>query len=77
MRSLCRAQCACRFPVRLKRHNADLCQPLFDWAPFPSTKAAIKLHTPLDLRGTIPAFIHVSDGQVDDPTVLDSLRTDG
>ena len=41
----------------------DLCLALFDWAPFRSTKAAIKLHTLLDLRGAIPAFIHISEGQ--------------
>jgi hypothetical protein len=41
----------------------DLCLSLFDWAPFRSTKAAIKLHTLLDLRGAIPTFIHISDGQ--------------
>ena len=40
----------------------DLCLSLFEWAPFRSTKAAIKLHTLLDLRGAIPAFIHISDG---------------
>ena len=37
----------------------DLCLSLFDWAPFRSTKAAIKLHTLLDLRGAIPVFLHV------------------
>ncbi|RJF92506.1 DUF4372 domain-containing protein [Noviherbaspirillum saxi] len=37
----------------------DLCLSLFDWAPFRKTKAAIKLHTLLDLRGAIPAFIHL------------------
>jgi hypothetical protein len=42
----------------------DLCLALFDWAPFRSTKAAIKLHTLLDLRGAIPAFIHISDGKM-------------
>jgi hypothetical protein len=41
----------------------DLCLSLFDWAPFRSTKAAIKLHTLLDLRGSIPAFIHISRRQ--------------
>ncbi len=41
----------------------DLCLSLFDWAAFRSTKAAIKLHTLLDLRGSIPAFIHISDGK--------------
>ncbi len=39
----------------------DLCLSLFDWAPFRSTKAAIKLHALLDLRGAIPAFIHISE----------------
>ena len=46
---------------------------LFEWAPFRSTKAAIKLHTLLDLRGTIPAFIHISDGKLHDVNVLDML----
>jgi hypothetical protein len=49
----------------------DLCLSLFDWAPFRSTKAAIKLHTLLDLRGAIPAFIHISDGKLHDVNVLD------
>ena len=51
----------------------DLCLSLFDWAPFCSTKAAIKLHTLLDLRGAIPAFIHISDGKLHDVNVLDLL----
>jgi hypothetical protein len=51
----------------------DLCLSLFDWAPFRSTKAAVKLHTLLDLRGAIPAFIHVSDGKLHDVNVLDIL----
>ena len=51
----------------------DLCLSLFDWAPFRSTKAAIKLHTLLDLRGAIPAFIHISDGKLHDVNVLDFL----
>jgi hypothetical protein len=42
----------------------DLCLSLFDWAPFRTTKAAVKMHTLLDLRGAIPAFIHISDGKV-------------
>jgi hypothetical protein len=41
----------------------DLCLSVFAWAPFRSTKAAIKLHTLLDLRGNIPSFIHIPDGQ--------------
>jgi hypothetical protein len=51
----------------------DLCLSLFEWAPFRQTKAAVKLHTLLDLRGSIPAFIHVSDGKVHDIHVLDML----
>ncbi|MEW6684429.1 MAG: IS4 family transposase [Nitrospirota bacterium] len=51
----------------------DLCLSLFDWAPFRSTKAAIKLHTLLDLRGAIPAFIHIRDGKLHDVNVLDLL----
>jgi hypothetical protein len=51
----------------------DLCLSLFDWAPFRSTKAAVKLHTLLDLRGAIPAFIHISDGKLHDVNVLDLL----
>ena len=41
----------------------DLCLSMFPWAPFRSTKAAVKLHTLLDLRGSIPTFIHISDGK--------------
>jgi hypothetical protein len=51
----------------------DLCLSLFDWAPFRTTKAAIKMHTLLDLRGSIPAFIHVSDGKMQEVNVLDIL----
>jgi len=51
----------------------DLCLSLFEWAPFRSTKAAVKLHTRLDLRGAIPAFIYISDGQMHDVGVLDFL----
>ena len=51
----------------------DLCLSLFDWAPFRSTKAAVKMHTLLDLRGAIPAFIHISDGKMHDVNVLDFL----
>jgi hypothetical protein len=46
---------------------------LFDWAPFRSTKAAVKMHTLLDLRGSIPAFIHISDGKMHDVHALDML----
>ncbi|WOO32721.1 IS4 family transposase [Diaphorobacter limosus] len=51
----------------------DLCLSLFEWAPFRSTKAAVKMHTLLDLRGAIPAFIHISEGKMHDVNVLDIL----
>jgi hypothetical protein len=54
----------------------DLCLSLFEWAPFRSSKAAIKLHTLLDLRGAIPAFIHISDGKMHDVNVLDILSVE-
>ena len=57
----------------LDSSTIDLCLSLFPWAPFRSTKAAIKLHTLLDLRGAIPAFIHISDGKLHDVNVLDML----
>ena len=44
----------------------DLCFSVFPWAPFRSTKAAVKLHTLLDLRGNIPSFIFISDGKMHD-----------
>ena len=57
----------------LDSSTIDLCLSLFAWAPFRSTKAAIKLHTLLDLRGAIPTFIHISDGKLHDVNVLDML----
>lgn len=51
----------------------DLCLSLFGWAPFRATKAAVKVHTLLDARGSIPAFIHVRDGRFHDIHVLDML----
>jgi hypothetical protein len=51
----------------------DLCLSVFPWAPFRSTKAAIKLHTLLDLRGNIPSFIHISDGKYHEINLLDEL----
>ncbi|HEX9583454.1 MAG TPA: IS4 family transposase [Gammaproteobacteria bacterium] len=51
----------------------DLCLSMFPWAPFRSTKAAVKMHTLLDLRGNIPSFIHVSDGKMHDVNVLDLM----
>ena len=57
----------------LDSSTIDLCLSLFGWAPFRTTKAAIKLHTLLDLRGSIPSFIHISDGKMGDVNVLDIL----
>jgi len=52
----------------------DLCLSVFPWAPFRRTKAAVKLHTLLDLRGNIiPTFIHISDGKMHEVNVLDQL----
>jgi hypothetical protein len=51
----------------------DLCLSLFPWAPFRRKKGAVKLHTLLDLRGSIPCFVHVSHGKTHDVTVLDQL----
>jgi Domain of unknown function (DUF4372)/Transposase DDE domain len=51
----------------------DLCLSVYPWAPFRSTKAAIKLHTLLDVRGSIPTFIHISDGKMHEVNVLEAL----
>ena len=51
----------------------DLCLSLFPWATFRKTKSAVKLHTLLDLRGNIPAFISITDGKVHDVNILDEL----
>jgi Domain of unknown function (DUF4372)/Transposase DDE domain len=51
----------------------DLCLSLFPWAHFRSTKAAVKMHTLLDLRGNIPSFIHISDGKLHDVHALDMI----
>ncbi len=51
----------------------DLCLSVFPWARFRSTKAAVKMHTLLDLRGNIPSFIHISDGKMHEVNVLDIL----
>src|SRR5450830_142582 len=51
----------------------DLCLSVYPWAPFRSTKAAVKLHTLLDLRGSIPSFIFISDGKMHDVNILDRL----
>lgn len=51
----------------------DLCLAVFPWAHFRKTKAAIKLHTLLDLRGAIPTFISITDGKVADVNILDKI----
>jgi hypothetical protein len=51
----------------------DLCLSVYPWAPFKSTKAAVKLHTLLDLRGSIPSFVHISDGKMGDVRGFDNL----
>ena len=51
----------------------DLCLSVFPWAPFRSTKAAVRMHTLLDLRGNIPSFIHISDGKWHEVNVFDML----
>ena len=51
----------------------DLCLALFPWADFRSTKAAVKMHTLLDLRGPIPSFIHISNGKMGDALALDLI----
>ncbi len=53
--------------------TVDLCLSIFPWAAFRATKAAVKMHTLLDLRGSIPSFIHISDGRLHDVNVLDLL----
>jgi hypothetical protein len=50
-----------------------LCLALFPWADFRSTKAAVKIHTLLDLRGPIPSFIHISDGKMGGCAALDLI----
>lgn len=60
----------------LDSSTIDLCLSLFPWAHFRKTKAAIKLHTLLDLRGNIPTFIHITDGKLHDVNILDILSTE-
>ena len=57
----------------LDSSTIDLCLSLFPWARFRKTKAAIKLHTLLNLRGNIPSFIKITDGKVGDVNILDEL----
>jgi hypothetical protein len=58
----------------LDSSTIDLCLSLFPWAPFRKTKAAVKLHTLLNLQGNIPDFILISDGKMHDVNVLDYLN---
>ena len=51
----------------------DLCLSLFPWAKFRRHKAAVKVHTLMDLKGSIPTFIHITDGKVHDVNFLDEL----
>ena len=51
----------------------DLCLTMFEWAKFRKTKAAVKMHTLLDLRGNLPTFIHITDGKVHDVNSLDVM----
>jgi len=51
----------------------DLCLSLFPWARFRQHKAAVKMHTPLDLHGNIPTFIRITDGKVHDVNILDEI----
>ena len=60
----------------LDASTIDLCLSLFPWAGFRETKGAVKLHTLLDLRGPIPAFIEITDGKVHDVNILDILATE-
>lgn len=57
----------------LDSSTIDLCLSVFPWANFRQTKAAIKLHTLLDLRGNIPTFIHITDGKMHDVRILDLI----
>ena len=59
--------------MRLDATIIDLCLSVFPWARFRSTKAAVKLHTLLDLQGAIPSFVHISDGKLHDVNMLDLL----
>lgn len=51
----------------------DLSLSVFPWAHFRKTKAAVKMHTQMDLRGNIPSFIHISDGKMHEVNVLDLI----
>ena len=57
----------------LDSSTIDLCLAVFGRAPFRATKAAVKLHTRLDLRGSLPAFMYISDGKLHDAKTLDLI----
>jgi hypothetical protein len=57
----------------LDSSTIDLCRSLFPWARFRSTKSGVKLHTLLDLRGSIPSFIAITDAKIHDVNILDEL----
>ena len=57
----------------LDASTIDLCMNLFPWAHFRPTKSAVKLHTLLDLRGNIPAFLRITTGKASDLSILDEL----
>jgi transposase len=68
------------FGVQLKKTvyaldstTIDLCLSLFPWARFRKHKAAVKVHTLMDLKGSIPTFIRITDGKVHDVNILDDL----
>ena len=52
----------------------DLCLSVFWWAEFRTTKAAIKIHTLIDVKTSIPCFVHITDGTVHDVNGLDLLK---
>ena len=57
----------------LDSSTIDLCLTLFPWAKFRKKKGAVKMHTQIDLRGSIPTFIEITDGKVHDVNILDLL----
>lgn len=57
----------------LDSSTIDLCLSVFKWAKFRKKKAAVKLHTLMDLRGNIPVFIEITDGKVHDVNILDQI----
>jgi hypothetical protein len=54
--------------------SIDLCLSVFSWAPYVATKGAVKVHTQMDLRGSIPTFFHITSGKVNDVNFLDLIE---